>query len=66
MGGLGRGSGHRLKETDGVTKDGTRITALHFENGAEVEAKMFIDATYAKLPERLLADKQVLAVPASE
>jgi hypothetical protein len=29
-----------------VTKDGTRIIALHFENGAEVKAKMFIDATY--------------------
>lgn len=38
--------GHRLKETAGVTKDGARITALHFENGAEVQAKMFIDATY--------------------
>ncbi|OYW74179.1 MAG: hypothetical protein B7Z37_18975 [Verrucomicrobia bacterium 12-59-8] len=38
--------GHRLKEQAGVTKDGTRITALHFENGAEVHAKMFIDATY--------------------
>ncbi len=38
--------GHRLKERDGVTKDGTRLTALHFENGAEVKAKVFIDATY--------------------
>ncbi len=38
--------GHRLMETNGVSKDGTRITALHFENGAEVKAKMFIDATY--------------------
>ena len=38
--------GHRLKEAAGVTKDGARITALHFENGAEVRAKMFIDATY--------------------
>lgn len=38
--------GHRLKETAGVTTDGARITALHFENGAEVRAKMFIDATY--------------------
>ena len=37
---------HRLKETAGVTKDGERITTLHFENGAEVRAKMFIDATY--------------------
>ena len=38
--------GHRLKETNGVTKDGTRITALHFENEAEVRARVFIDATY--------------------
>jgi len=38
--------GHRLKETAGVAKDGARITMLHFENGAEVRAKMFIDATY--------------------
>lgn len=38
--------GHRLKEQKGVTKDGARITALHFENGAEVHARMFIDATY--------------------
>jgi hypothetical protein len=29
-----------------VTKDGTRITALHFENGEEVKVKMSIDATY--------------------
>ncbi|GEP45221.1 FAD-dependent oxidoreductase [Brevifollis gellanilyticus] len=38
--------GHRLKEQKGVTKDGARITALHFENGADVHARMFIDATY--------------------
>lgn len=38
--------GHRLKEKAGVTKEGARITALHFENGAEVRAKVFIDATY--------------------
>ncbi len=38
--------GHRLKERDGVTRDSARITALHFENGAEVQAKVFIDATY--------------------
>jgi hypothetical protein len=38
--------GHRLNETNGVTKEGTRITGLRFENGAEVKAKMFIDATY--------------------
>ncbi len=38
--------GHRLRETAGVAKDGTRITALHFDNGAEVRSKVFIDATY--------------------
>jgi FAD dependent oxidoreductase len=38
--------GHRLKEKAGVTKDGVRITALHFENGAEVQARVFMDATY--------------------
>lgn len=38
--------GHRLKEQNGVTREGTRITALHFENGAEVRAKVFLDATY--------------------
>jgi hypothetical protein len=38
--------GHRLKETNGVTKDGIRITALHFDNGAEVLARVFIDTTY--------------------
>jgi hypothetical protein len=34
---------HRLAK---VEKDGTRITALVFENGNRIEAKMFIDATY--------------------
>jgi hypothetical protein len=34
---------HRLKT---VEKDGTRITALVFENGDRIEAKMFVDATY--------------------
>ncbi len=34
---------HRLKT---VEKDGSRITALVFENGNRIEAKMFIDATY--------------------
>ena len=38
--------GHRLKESNGVEKDGSRITVLHFENGAEVRARVFIDATY--------------------
>ncbi len=34
---------HRL---DRVEKDGSRITALVFENGNRIEAGMFIDATY--------------------
>ena len=38
--------GHRLKETGGVTKDGARIVALHFENGVTARAKQFIEATY--------------------
>lgn len=31
---------------DKVEKDGDRITALVFENGARIEAKEFVDATY--------------------
>lgn len=38
--------GHRLKEKDGVTKSATRITAIHCENGTEILARIFIDATY--------------------
>ena len=38
--------GHRLTEKAGVTKEGSRLTALHFDNGAEVRARVFIDATY--------------------
>jgi len=34
---------HRLKS---VTRDGQRITALTFENGNRIEAKVFVDATY--------------------
>jgi len=34
---------HRLAE---VKKEGNRITALTFENGNTIEAKMFVDATY--------------------
>jgi hypothetical protein len=34
---------HRLKT---VEKDGNRITALVFENGNRIEARMFVDATY--------------------
>lgn len=38
--------GHRLRETGGVTKEGSIITGVNFENGASVKAKVFIDATY--------------------
>ncbi len=38
--------GHRLAEKDGVHKDGARLTALRCENGAEISAKVFLDATY--------------------
>ncbi|MEA3209755.1 MAG: hypothetical protein QOE70_2812 [Chthoniobacter sp.] len=34
---------HRLKD---VVKEGNRLTAVTFENGNRIEAKMFIDATY--------------------
>ena len=34
---------HRLKS---VAKSGNRLTAVTFENGVTIEAKMFIDATY--------------------
>jgi hypothetical protein len=38
--------GHRLAEKDGVRKDGARLTTLRCENGSEVSAKVFLDATY--------------------
>lgn len=38
--------GHRLRETGGVSKDGARLTELHFEDSASVRADVFIDATY--------------------
>lgn len=38
--------GQRLREKAGVTKEGSRITALHFETGDDVRARVFIDATY--------------------
>jgi hypothetical protein len=38
--------GHRLAETSGVRKSGPQITALRCENGAEISAKVFLDATY--------------------
>jgi hypothetical protein len=37
---------HRLVEKTGVSKAGTRITAIRLENGAEFRAKVFADATY--------------------
>lgn len=37
---------HRLKENNGVEKNGARLMALHCENGAKVSARVFIDATY--------------------
>ncbi|RYD79457.1 MAG: FAD-dependent oxidoreductase, partial [Verrucomicrobiaceae bacterium] len=36
----------RMLLTDGVVKDGQRIKAMRLENGREIRAKMFIDATY--------------------
>jgi hypothetical protein len=37
---------HRLVEKTGVSKDGTRITSIRLENGAEFRARIFADATY--------------------
>jgi acetyl esterase/lipase len=37
---------HRLRERTGVVKDGTRVTAVHLENGAEFRARVFVDASY--------------------
>ena len=37
---------HRLREKDGVTKKGSKITEIFLENGASFSAKVFIDATY--------------------
>jgi hypothetical protein len=38
--------GHRLAERDGVAKDGPRLVALRCDNGAEIRARVWIDATY--------------------
>ena len=35
----------RIRETEGVHKVGTRIKAIHLENGLTIEAKVFIDAS---------------------
>ena len=37
---------HRLREAGGVEKKGARLTAIHFENGSTVRARVFADATY--------------------
>jgi hypothetical protein len=37
---------HRLREKTGVTKAGTRVTAIAMENGATFAGKVFADATY--------------------
>jgi len=37
---------HRLKEAGGVRKEGARLLAVRCENGVEVAARVFIDATY--------------------
>jgi hypothetical protein len=37
---------HRLKEKTGVSKEGTRLTAITLENGAVFTARVFADATY--------------------
>ncbi|BCS32760.1 xanthan lyase [Luteitalea sp. TBR-22] len=37
---------HRLVEKTGVTKEGTQVTAIRLENGAEFRAKVFVDSTY--------------------
>lgn len=37
---------HRLREKDGVTKEGRMITGVNFENGVSVTAKVFVDSTY--------------------
>lgn len=38
--------GHRLAEQHGVTKIGPRMTAIHCDNGTDIHAEMFLDATY--------------------
>jgi len=37
---------HRLKEKQGVRKNGNRITEIVMENGAVFRAKVFVDCTY--------------------
>lgn len=37
---------HRLREKDGVKREGARVTEIVMENGARFQAKVFADATY--------------------
>jgi len=37
--------GSRIREKDGVVKDGARVVSIQTENGHTIRAKMFIDAT---------------------
>lgn len=37
---------HRLREKDGVKREGSRVTEIVMENGARFRAKVFADATY--------------------
>jgi flavin-dependent dehydrogenase len=37
---------HRLREKDGVTKTGVRITEIRTENGARFRARIYIDSSY--------------------
>lgn len=38
--------GHRLREKSGVRKSGTRVTSVLMENGVELAARVFADASY--------------------
>jgi hypothetical protein len=38
--------GHRLAERAGVVKEAARLVALRCDNGTEIRARVFIDATY--------------------
>ncbi|WP_321470804.1 FAD-dependent oxidoreductase [uncultured Paludibaculum sp.] len=37
---------HRLREKDGVKREGARVSEIVMENGARFQAKVFADATY--------------------
>jgi hypothetical protein len=38
--------GHRLAERHGVAKDGPRIIRIHCDDGTDIHAEIFLDATY--------------------